>query len=339
MPACPWSASTRTTRVVERPQRRPVARRRPRPVTTSQPCSRTASWPRHRRRRRLAARRHAVICVPTPLSDGRRPRPGRGQLGGRDGRPSSLRPGTLVVLESTTYPGTTEEVVRPLLERRSGLRAGMDFHLAFSPERIDPGNPTFGIAQHARRSSAASRRRARTRAAAFYGRFVDTVVRAARHPRGRDGQAAGEHLPAREHRAGQRDGEVLPRARHRPVGRRSAARPPSRSASRPSTPARASAVTASRSTPTTSPTRCGSARLPVPVRRAGPGDQRRMPGYVVPRGQDLLNRNDKPLNGSTRAAARRHLQEGHRRSAGVAGQSMARQLGGPAPGWRTTTRT
>jgi UDP-N-acetyl-D-glucosamine dehydrogenase len=48
----------------------------------------------------------------------------------------------LIVLESTTYPGTTEEVVQPLLER-GGLKAGRDFFLAFSPERVDPGNPTF----------------------------------------------------------------------------------------------------------------------------------------------------------------------------------------------------
>jgi UDP-N-acetyl-D-glucosamine dehydrogenase len=53
-----------------------------------------------------------------------------------------VRSGQLVVLESTTYPGTTEEVVRPILEQGSGLAAGRDFHLAFSPEREDPGNPT-----------------------------------------------------------------------------------------------------------------------------------------------------------------------------------------------------
>ncbi len=46
------------------------------------------------------------------------------------------------MLESTTYPGTTDEVVRPLLEDATGLVAGTDFDLAFSPERIDPGNPT-----------------------------------------------------------------------------------------------------------------------------------------------------------------------------------------------------
>jgi UDP-N-acetyl-D-mannosaminuronate dehydrogenase len=56
-----------------------------------------------------------------------------------------LTPGRLIVLESTTYPGTTDEVVRPLLEKASRLTVGVDFSLAFSPERIDPGNPHFGI--------------------------------------------------------------------------------------------------------------------------------------------------------------------------------------------------
>lgn len=51
-----------------------------------------------------------------------------------------LHKGMLVVLESTTYPGTTEEMVRPVLEAGSGLAAGRDFHLVYSPERIDPGN-------------------------------------------------------------------------------------------------------------------------------------------------------------------------------------------------------
>ncbi len=50
-----------------------------------------------------------------------------------------LQPGQLVVLESTTYPGTTREVVQPILEQGSGLKAGNDFHLAMSPERVDPG--------------------------------------------------------------------------------------------------------------------------------------------------------------------------------------------------------
>jgi UDP-N-acetyl-D-glucosamine dehydrogenase len=56
-----------------------------------------------------------------------------------------LRRGNCVVLESTTYPGTTEELLAPILEQRSGLVAGEDFHLGFSPERIDPGNKTWGL--------------------------------------------------------------------------------------------------------------------------------------------------------------------------------------------------
>ena len=52
-----------------------------------------------------------------------------------------LREGQLVVLDPTTYPGTTDEVVKPILEKGSGLIAGEDFYLAYSPEREDPGNP------------------------------------------------------------------------------------------------------------------------------------------------------------------------------------------------------
>ncbi|NUR30428.1 MAG: nucleotide sugar dehydrogenase, partial [Catenulispora sp.] len=83
----------------------------------------------------------AVITVPTPL---------------RDGVPdlsyieacartlgAHLRPGATVVLESTTYPGTTEELMVPILEEASGLAAGRDFHAGFSPERIDPGNKAW----------------------------------------------------------------------------------------------------------------------------------------------------------------------------------------------------
>lgn len=85
-----------------------------------------------------------VICVPTPLAaDGAPDLTAVCSAAGTVGR--LLRPGMLVVLESTTYPGTTEEVVRPLLEQPSGLTAGSDFSLVFSPERIDPGNEGFGI--------------------------------------------------------------------------------------------------------------------------------------------------------------------------------------------------
>jgi UDP-N-acetyl-D-glucosamine dehydrogenase len=83
----------------------------------------------------------AVISVPTPL------REGMPDLSYIESAARSLgyhlKAGACVVLESTTYPGTTEELVAPLLEEASGLTAGTDFHLGYSPERIDPGNATY----------------------------------------------------------------------------------------------------------------------------------------------------------------------------------------------------
>ncbi len=78
------------------------------------------------------------ICVPTPFDAMRAPDLSYIKAAS-EGIAERLRSGQLVVLQSTTYPGTTEEVVLPILERRTGLRAGTDFNLAFSPERIDPG--------------------------------------------------------------------------------------------------------------------------------------------------------------------------------------------------------
>ncbi|MBE6754053.1 MAG: nucleotide sugar dehydrogenase [Ruminococcaceae bacterium] len=80
-----------------------------------------------------------AICVPTPLDEHQQPdisyvRSSAIEISKR------LRKGCIVVLESTTYPGTTEELIRPILEEGSGLRCGEDFYLGFSPERVDPGN-------------------------------------------------------------------------------------------------------------------------------------------------------------------------------------------------------
>jgi UDP-N-acetyl-D-glucosamine dehydrogenase len=86
-----------------------------------------------------------IICVPTPLNKNREPDISYVLNTGRAIAPH-LRPGTLVVLESTTYPGTTDEDLRAVLEQGSGLKAGADFHLAFSPEREDPGNPASKVA-------------------------------------------------------------------------------------------------------------------------------------------------------------------------------------------------
>jgi UDP-N-acetyl-D-glucosamine dehydrogenase len=84
---------------------------------------------------------YGVISVPTPLREGN-PDLSYIEEATRALAPH-LRPGATVVLESTTYPGTTEELVSPLLEEGSGLVAGDDFHLGYSPERIDPGNATW----------------------------------------------------------------------------------------------------------------------------------------------------------------------------------------------------
>ncbi len=84
------------------------------------------------------------ICVPTPFDAMKAPDLRYVEQAAR-GIASRLRAGQMVILQSTTYPGTTEEFVRPILEEGSGLRAGKDFYLAFSPERIDPGNKQFTV--------------------------------------------------------------------------------------------------------------------------------------------------------------------------------------------------
>lgn len=80
-----------------------------------------------------------AICVPTPLDVHQQPDISYVESSTRDVA-KYLSPNTMVVLESTTYPGTTEELVKPILEEGSGLKCGEDFYLGFSPERVDPGN-------------------------------------------------------------------------------------------------------------------------------------------------------------------------------------------------------
>ena len=115
-----------------------------------------------------------VICVPTPLDPAGGP-----DLSMVRAAASSIAPhltgGTLVVLESTTYPGTTDEVLRPLLEELSGLRVGSDLALAFSPERVDPGNAEFGIANTPKVVGGTTAECAR-RAEQFYAQLTEQVV-------------------------------------------------------------------------------------------------------------------------------------------------------------------
>ncbi len=88
-----------------------------------------------------------IICVPTPLNKYREPDLSYVLATGRAIAPhlNKGQPRKLVVLESTTYPGTTEDELRPILEEGSGLTAGKDFHLAFSPEREDPGRTDHSV--------------------------------------------------------------------------------------------------------------------------------------------------------------------------------------------------
>jgi len=122
----------------------------------------------------LADSRTIVICVPTPLDEDHRP-----DLSSVEGATATvarnLRAGALVVLESTTWPGTTDEVARPILEKGSGLVAGTDFHLAFSPERIDPGNPKYGL-RNTPKVVGGYTPACKDRAVGFYAQFIEQVV-------------------------------------------------------------------------------------------------------------------------------------------------------------------
>lgn len=83
-----------------------------------------------------------AICVPTPLDDHQMPDTSYIETSAREiGK--NMTKGTVVVLESTTYPGTTEELLKPILENESGLKCQEDFYLGFSPERVDPGNKIY----------------------------------------------------------------------------------------------------------------------------------------------------------------------------------------------------
>ncbi len=115
----------------------------------------------------------AVVTVPTPLRDGapdlRYVEAAAATLG------RYVRPGCCVVLESTTYPGTTEDLVVPLLEAGSPLRAGRDYQVGYSPERIDPSNPTWGLHNTPKIVSGIDEVSAKA-VADFYATLVEQVV-------------------------------------------------------------------------------------------------------------------------------------------------------------------
>ncbi|EGX56632.1 UDP-glucose/GDP-mannose dehydrogenase [Streptomyces zinciresistens K42] len=120
--------------------------------------------------------RTAVICPPTPPGADGGLDLGQVEAAARALAPR-LRPHTTVILESPVPPGTTENVLRPLLEAGSGMRAGRDFHLAYSPSRVDPGNRDFTPANTPKVIGGLTPACTES-AAAFYGRLTDKVVRA-----------------------------------------------------------------------------------------------------------------------------------------------------------------
>ncbi len=116
---------------------------------------------------------YAVITVPTPLTEG------LPDLGFIEQSAAAIaphiRPGATVVLESTTYPGTTDELLVPILEAGSGLKAGVDFYVGYSPERIDPGNAHFSFVNTPKVVSGINAASS-ARIEAFYSALVDRVV-------------------------------------------------------------------------------------------------------------------------------------------------------------------
>jgi UDP-N-acetyl-D-glucosamine dehydrogenase len=115
----------------------------------------------------------AVITVPTPLRDGNPDLSYVESAAGTLGR--FVRPDATIVLESTTYPGTTEEFVGPIVEEMSGLTAGVDFHLGYSAERIDPGNRQWTLVNTPKIVSGVNERSLRV-VDAFYRTLVECTV-------------------------------------------------------------------------------------------------------------------------------------------------------------------
>jgi UDP-N-acetyl-D-glucosamine dehydrogenase len=123
----------------------------------------------------LARTEAIIICVPTPLTDNREPdlRPLEASA---ESVSHVVQEGQLVVLESTTYPGTTRELLVPALEQHSSLTVGVDLNVAFSPERVDPGRTDYTL-KNTPKVIGGITETCGDRAAELYGRVCDNIVR------------------------------------------------------------------------------------------------------------------------------------------------------------------
>lgn len=115
-----------------------------------------------------------IICVPTPLTTNLTPDLSY-VVAVAESCGKKLRKGQMIALESTTFPGTTEEVLAPILEKASGLTCGTDFFLVYSPERVDPGNQTYDT-MNTNKVMGASDDDSRRLGLALYSAIMDTVV-------------------------------------------------------------------------------------------------------------------------------------------------------------------
>ena len=281
----------------------------------------------------LAQARTILICVPTPLSEEGGPDLGA-VLASTETIAQHASPGALVVLESTTWPGTTEEVLAPLFLEH-GYTVGTDLCLGFSPERIDPGNPTYGLRNTPKVVSGVTPTCA-TRVEEFYSQFVEEVVVAA-------GTREAEMAKLLENTYRQINialvnemAQVLPRPWHRHLGghplclhqalrvRSFLARCRGRGTLHPHRPQ------------LSLPPSPVAARLSLPVRRTGSGDQPfdaalPRPARTTPSQRPRAARQRVP-----RRHPRRDLQARHRRSTGVPCRPVGPRA---APIWVPTSGT
>ncbi len=189
-----------------------------------------------------------IVTVPTPIDADKRPDLGPLERASETvGR--VLKRGDIVIYESTVFPGCTEEICVPILERRSGLTFNRDFFAGYSPERINPGDREHRLPTIRKVTSGST-----PEAADFVDKLYGSIVKAGTHhgvvdPRRRGRQGDREHAARRQHRARQRARHDLQPARHRHPG---GARGGGQQVEFPAVPARASsAATASASTRTT----------------------------------------------------------------------------------------